>query len=1076
MILLLYQKENIDRASIALEATNQERKDHAQSVDQKTLDLFKNYVYFLEKNEPDSEVVASALASQSSGFAELYKELNDRVNFALNKEPSRAGDQGFRRTLEITFGREMLDEKKPVNPEPDTTLLDSQDTSLHLKALENAITSISNDFDLARAVKKIFSEADTNDQTKISRKYWAFEKQKVQARARQVNNFDDFNSVNSIYLRAKTGQIGATNADVEEISNTFWSGQTELAPMIINKPNGYTEVAMMLHWANFLGQSRIGSTPEIRNELGKILLKHSKSSIKDYTDVREGYEITTDLKINNQERLVGTAWYDEKEEKPIKFDGQWFDVELIPHSTGIFTFQLYLKNDTSQPFPKSDEIVKLGKLFEMTLGDNKDNARAVINNPYFLIVIKYILHRKFDLRKAASNKVKEILQAVRENHAMIGSSLLEKYLKSKVQTPNAAYMQEGVDQFIQYVQFLALLRHSDATIIFNTEGELKEIYQYNDQCISLLSKFYQRVIVVINRVGMPGITPKALIAIGKTILIENHLPNNDLVMPKIASSAAMTAKEWIVDQDRFLSLIKEGKLQEAKGVYQKLKDDLKPPFDRMQLAALFAFYKKRLLELANARQNSPRSRMKSKLNAAMTSQKMKDTVPLETGSLGEFDQNPAKFRYAAAKTLLIRLKKEVTLYLNKKGKAYTENFVWNQILVKLEDYKNEISPNSRHDFSKVDQGVKDFFKRRKGIVVEGSKYELPCVIIAITAVELILVEPENVDQILDRMNDATAFKINSEAMTVQQIDELDTLRSDDPKTVDTKNITDDPEYEFGFEVRTHVTFFIFASDSKSPNGPTIEIRDGRPNGIDYVEKVKGLSIEELSDWRAILKAVVEQEKSKNKVIPASHLESNGIHFTSSLTALKNRLSNIDILNDNNYRLLVDVFEGNDEALQKLRKLKELKNTPENEDELWKFLNQYEDYLLTYNKVSLRLWKIILALHQHNDNDRMRNQHNVSSRPLTPKEELQKKYLNAVRGYQQKPPDQASIAKGGIDLNSANLNLQIIERDGRGVPLPLSQQDIAQLSRIQGFEAQIIEIQPALNLPILSELQQKLHSS
>jgi len=65
--------------------------------------------------------------------------------------------------------------------------------------------------------------------------------------------------------------------------------------------------------------------------------------------------------------------------------------------------------------------------------------------------------------------------------------------------------------------------------------------------------------------------------------------------------------------------------------------------------------------------------------------------------------------------------------------------------------------------------------------------------------------------------------------------------------------------------------------------------------------------------------------------------------------------------------------------------------------------------------------------------------------------------------------------GGIDLNSANLDLQI-KRDGRGVPLPLAQQDMAQLSHIQGFEPEILSIRPAVNLPILNELQQKLQAS
>ncbi len=74
---------------------------------------------------------------------------------------------------------------------------------------------------------------------------------------------------------------------------------------------------------------------------------------------------------------------------------------------------------------------------------------------------------------------------------------------------------------------------------------------------------------------------------------------------------------------------------------------------------------------------------------------------------------------------------------------------------------------------------------------------------------------------------------------------------------------------------------------------------------------------------------------------------------------------------------------------------------------------------------------------------------------------------------QPSSDKISMAKpGGIDFNSSNLNLQI-RRDGKGVPLPLAQQDMAQLSRIQGFVPRIIKIRPAAVLPIFSELKQKL---
>jgi len=62
--------------------------------------------------------------------------------------------------------------------------------------------------------------------------------------------------------------------------------------------------------------------------------------------------------------------------------------------------------------------------------------------------------------------------------------------------------------------------------------------------------------------------------------------------------------------------------------------------------------------------------------------------------------------------------------------------------------------------------------------------------------------------------------------------------------------------------------------------------------------------------------------------------------------------------------------------------------------------------------------------------------------------------------------------GGIDFNAANLDLRI-KRDGKGVPLPFVQQDLSQLMKIQGFLPVIISIKPAVNIPILSELQQKL---
>jgi hypothetical protein len=62
-----------------------------------------------------------------------------------------------------------------------------------------------------------------------------------------------------------------------------------------------------------------------------------------------------------------------------------------------------------------------------------------------------------------------------------------------------------------------------------------------------------------------------------------------------------------------------------------------------------------------------------------------------------------------------------------------------------------------------------------------------------------------------------------------------------------------------------------------------------------------------------------------------------------------------------------------------------------------------------------------------------------------------------------------LPKGGIDFNAANLNLQI-KRDGNGVPLALSQQDMAQLNSIEGLEPVILVIKPAGQMPLFSQLQ------
>ena len=64
---------------------------------------------------------------------------------------------------------------------------------------------------------------------------------------------------------------------------------------------------------------------------------------------------------------------------------------------------------------------------------------------------------------------------------------------------------------------------------------------------------------------------------------------------------------------------------------------------------------------------------------------------------------------------------------------------------------------------------------------------------------------------------------------------------------------------------------------------------------------------------------------------------------------------------------------------------------------------------------------------------------------------------------------ASSPVGGIDFNSANLNLQI-RRDGEGVPLPLPQQNLKNID-LKGLYPVIINIMPInpQTLPILGQL-------
>ena len=77
------------------------------------------------------------------------------------------------------------------------------------------------------------------------------------------------------------------------------------------------------------------------------------------------------------------------------------------------------------------------------------------------------------------------------------------------------------------------------------------------------------------------------------------------------------------------------------------------------------------------------------------------------------------------------------------------------------------------------------------------------------------------------------------------------------------------------------------------------------------------------------------------------------------------------------------------------------------------------------------------------------------------------FLTDAAMLPERQRDVPANAQGGIDMNSANLGLTI-KRDGKGVPLPLPQQDMAQLAHIQGFVAEILEVKPATALPVFQQ--------
>jgi hypothetical protein len=71
--------------------------------------------------------------------------------------------------------------------------------------------------------------------------------------------------------------------------------------------------------------------------------------------------------------------------------------------------------------------------------------------------------------------------------------------------------------------------------------------------------------------------------------------------------------------------------------------------------------------------------------------------------------------------------------------------------------------------------------------------------------------------------------------------------------------------------------------------------------------------------------------------------------------------------------------------------------------------------------------------------------------------------NVERG---KDYDPAGLVNGGINMNSANLNMQI-KRDGNGVPLPVSQQNLDNI-RIDGLVPVILDIKPVGSAPLFAD--------
>ena len=102
---------------------------------------------------------------------------------------------------------------------------------------------------------------------------------------------------------------------------------------------------------------------------------------------------------------------------------------------------------------------------------------------------------------------------------------------------------------------------------------------------------------------------------------------------------------------------------------------------------------------------------------------------------------------------------------------------------------------------------------------------------------------------------------------------------------------------------------------------------------------------------------------------------------------------------------------------------------------------------------------------------------IKKEVITPKEVIYKKTstekVTPANTSGKKPGDLAeadqvdnAALKGGIDFAQSNLDMQI-RRDGAGVPLPISQQNLDNI-KIDGLVPEILSIQPAVGAPLFSE--------